>query len=32
MGLPRFKVKKKKKKDYDYKTKTYKTGIITTYT
>lgn len=31
MGLPRFKVKKKKK-DYDYKTKTYKTGIITTYT
>lgn len=29
MGLPRFKVKKKK---YDYKTKTYKTGIITTYT
>jgi hypothetical protein len=32
MGLPRFKVKKKKRKDYDYKTKTYKTGIITTYT
>lgn len=30
MGLPRFKVKKEKK--YDYKTKTYKTGIITTYT
>lgn len=32
MGLPRFKVKKKKRKYYDYKTKTYKTGIITTYT
>lgn len=31
MGLPRFKIKKEKKK-YDYKTKTYKTGIITTYT
>lgn len=32
MRLPRFKVKKKRKKIMIIKTKTYKTGIITTYT